>query len=87
VRADEDAGQLRIDDTPVNQSGNGRRIIVGQRIRAGSKMRDLIGLACDGCKRRNYTTSKNKKRQTEKFAIKKFCPSCREHTTHKETKV
>ena len=30
-------------------------------------MRDLIGLACDGCKRRNYTTSKNKKRQTEKF--------------------
>ena len=50
-------------------------------------MRDLIGLACDGCKRRNYTTSKNKKRQTEKFAIKKFCPSCRSHTVHKETKV
>jgi large subunit ribosomal protein L33 len=50
-------------------------------------MRDLIGLACDGCKRRNYTTSKNKKRQTEKFAIKKFCPSCRGHTMHKETKV
>jgi large subunit ribosomal protein L33 len=51
------------------------------------RMRDLIGLACDGCKRRNYTTSKNKKRQTEKFAIKKFCPSCRTHTVHKEAKV
>jgi len=50
-------------------------------------MRDLIGLQCDGCKRRNYTTTKNKKRQTEKFAIKKFCPSCRNHTMHKETKV
>ena len=50
-------------------------------------MRDLIGLQCDGCKRRNYVTSKNKKRQTEKFAIKKFCPSCRSHTTHKEAKV
>jgi large subunit ribosomal protein L33 len=49
-------------------------------------MRDLIGLQCDGCKRRNYTTSRNKKRQTEKFAIKKFCPSCRGHTMHKETK-
>ncbi len=50
-------------------------------------MRDLIGLACDGCKRRNYTTTKNKKRQTEKFAIKKFCPACRTPTVHKETKV
>ena len=40
-------------------------------------MRDLIGLACDGCKRRNYTTSKNKKRQPDKFGIKKFCPFCR----------
>jgi large subunit ribosomal protein L33 len=50
-------------------------------------MRDLIGLACDGCKRRNYTTTKNKKRQTDKFAIKKFCPSCRSHTVHKECKI
>jgi len=50
-------------------------------------MRDLIGLACDTCKRRNYNTTKNKKRQTEKFAIKKFCPSCRLHTLHRETKV
>jgi large subunit ribosomal protein L33 len=50
-------------------------------------MRDLIALACDNCKRRNYTSSKNKKKQTEKFSIKKFCPSCRVHTVHRETKV
>ena len=50
-------------------------------------MRDLISLACDSCKRRNYTTTKNKKKQTEKFVIKKFCPSCRSHTAHKEAKV
>ena len=37
-------------------------------------MRDLIGLACEGCKRRNYTTTKNKKRQPDKFGMKKFCP-------------
>ena len=34
-----------------------------------------------------YTTSKNKKRQPDKFGIKKFCPSCRSHTLHKEAKV
>jgi len=50
-------------------------------------MRDLIGLACEGCKRRNYTTTKNKKRQPDKLGMKKFCPFCRTHTVHKETKV
>ena len=50
-------------------------------------MRDLITLGCDGCKRKNYTSTKNKKRTTDKLAFKKFCPSCRSHTVHKEGKV
>jgi large subunit ribosomal protein L33 len=50
-------------------------------------MRDLISLSCETCKSRNYTTSKNKKTQTDKFAIKKFCSKCRAHTVHKEGKV
>ncbi len=50
-------------------------------------IREIIGLACDGCKRRNYMTTRNKKKQTEKFSIKKFCPSCRNHTLHKEVKA
>ena len=50
-------------------------------------MRDLISLTCDACKRRNYTTSKNKKRQVDKFSIKKFCSHCRAHTLHRESKV
>jgi large subunit ribosomal protein L33 len=50
-------------------------------------MRDLIGLACDNCKRRNYTTTKNKKRQPDKLGVRKFCPSCRTHTPHKESKI
>ena len=50
-------------------------------------MRELIGFACDQCKRKNYTTSKNKKRTTDKLAFKKFCPSCRTHTLHREVKV
>ncbi|MCL5043933.1 MAG: 50S ribosomal protein L33 [Deltaproteobacteria bacterium] len=50
-------------------------------------MRELIALACDSCKRRNYTTTKNKKRQQDKLVLRKFCPSCRAHTAHRESKV
>ena len=49
-------------------------------------MRDIIILACTGCKRRNYNTTKNKKKTTERLELKKFCPSCRSHTPHRETK-
>jgi large subunit ribosomal protein L33 len=50
-------------------------------------MRELIGFACDQCKRKNYTTTKNRKKTTEKLAFKKFCPSCRAHTLHREAKI
>jgi large subunit ribosomal protein L33 len=50
-------------------------------------MRDLISFLCDQCKRRNYTSTKNKKLTTEKLAMRKFCPWCRTHTMHKEGKV
>jgi large subunit ribosomal protein L33 len=49
-------------------------------------MRDIITLACTDCKNRNYTTTKNKKTTPDKLELKKFCPSCRKHTAHKETK-
>ena len=50
-------------------------------------MRDLIKLTCQACKRDNYVTDKNKRTQTEKFEIKKFCRACRCHTQHKEGKI
>ncbi|MFQ5682895.1 MAG: 50S ribosomal protein L33 [Candidatus Binatia bacterium] len=50
-------------------------------------MRDLIGFACDQCKRKNYTSTKNKKRTPDKLAFKKFCPMCRIHTLHREVKL
>ena len=50
-------------------------------------MRELISLQCEQCKRRNYTSTKNKKTSTEKLALRKFCASCRRHTVHKESKV
>ena len=50
-------------------------------------MRDLLGFACERCKRKNYTSTKNKKRTTAKLAFKKFCPYCRNHTQHREVKL
>ena len=49
-------------------------------------MRDNIVLECSTCKRRNYTSTKNKKKTTGKLELKKFCSHCRSHTVHKETK-
>jgi large subunit ribosomal protein L33 len=49
-------------------------------------MRDIITLACSDCKRRNYNSTRNKKKTTDKLEQKKYCPSCRVHTLHKETK-
>lgn len=45
-----------------------------------------ITLACTECKQRNYQTTKNKKNDTERIEIKKYCRFCKKHTMHKETK-
>ena len=50
-------------------------------------MQENISLACSVCKRRNYTSTKNKKTNTEKLELSKYCPFCRKHTAHKEGKV
>jgi large subunit ribosomal protein L33 len=48
---------------------------------------ELIALQCTECKRRNYTTQKNRRNMQEKLELKKYCPFDRKHTLHKETKV
>jgi large subunit ribosomal protein L33 len=48
--------------------------------------REIVTLACESCKNRNYTTTKNKRLHPDRLAHKKFCPRCRKHTTHKETR-
>jgi large subunit ribosomal protein L33 len=50
-------------------------------------MRDIISLVCDGCKARNYYTTRNKKVKKDKMEAKKFCPSCGKHLLHKEGKA
>ncbi|HOD18126.1 MAG TPA: 50S ribosomal protein L33 [Candidatus Cloacimonadota bacterium] len=49
-------------------------------------MREIITLACEECKNRNYTTTRNKRKHPNRMEIKKFCPFCRKHTLHKQTR-
>lgn len=49
-------------------------------------MRTLVTLECTECKRRNYTTDKNKKNNPDRIELKKYCPWCKKHTVHKETR-
>ena len=48
--------------------------------------REIIQFQCTECKRRNYSNTKNKKTTTERIELKKFCPFCRKHQPHRETK-
>ena len=49
-------------------------------------MRVGVTLACTDCKNRNYTTQKNKRNDPDRIEFKKFCPPCKTHTRHRETK-
>jgi large subunit ribosomal protein L33 len=49
-------------------------------------MRVNVTLACGDCKRRNYSSAKNKKNDPDRIEIKKYCKWCKKHTVHKETR-
>ncbi|PID27813.1 MAG: 50S ribosomal protein L33 [Candidatus Cloacimonadota bacterium] len=49
-------------------------------------MREIIIMACLDCKMRNYTTTKNRRNHPQRLELKKYCPKCRKHTVHKQTK-
>jgi len=55
---------------------------------AGKKkdVRPVIILACNDCKERNYVTEKNRRNDPNRMELSKYCPRCRKHTTHRETK-
>jgi large subunit ribosomal protein L33 len=55
----------------------------------------VITLECTECKKNEmkrspgvsrYVTKKNRKNNPERIELKKFCPHCNKHTTHKEIK-
>lgn len=49
-------------------------------------MSDIIQLQCTECKRKNYTTMKNKKNTSGKLEFKKYCRFCVGHKVHREAK-
>ncbi|MBQ2472108.1 MAG: 50S ribosomal protein L33 [Acholeplasmatales bacterium] len=49
-------------------------------------MRTKVILICEECFSRNYTTTKNPQKNSERLEIKKYCPTCNKYTMHKETK-
>jgi large subunit ribosomal protein L33 len=48
--------------------------------------REIVALSCTECKRRNYSTTKNKKTTPDRLELSKYCRFCRRHTPHKESK-
>ncbi len=48
--------------------------------------RMIVTLECTECKHRNYTTEKNRKNDSGRLEVKKYCPNCRVHRVHRETK-
>jgi len=49
-------------------------------------VRPVITLACNDCKERNYITEKNRRNDPNRLEYNKYCPRCRKHTLHRETK-
>jgi ribosomal protein L33 len=67
--------------------GIGKNAIFKWRCKMAAKgPRENITLECTDCKRRNYITSKNKRHNTERLELVKFCKYCNKRTVHKETK-
>ena len=48
--------------------------------------RDKIKLESTAGTGHFYTTTKNKANMPDRMEIKKYCPWCRKHTVHKETR-
>ncbi len=46
----------------------------------------VVNLACTDCRERTYTTSKNRRNDSGRMELSKFCPRCREHKLHRETR-
>ena len=49
-------------------------------------IRPKITLACTESKERTYITKKNRRNNPDRLELKKYCPRCRTHTAHRETR-
>ena len=49
-------------------------------------VRVVITLECTECHERNYTSEKSRRNDQARLEMKKFCPRCKTHRLHRETK-
>lgn len=52
----------------------------------GKGDRIIIHLACTECRERTYTTEKNRRNDSDRLELNKFCPRCRMVRPHRETR-
>ncbi|GAC1353429.1 MAG: 50S ribosomal protein L33 [Polyangiales bacterium] len=45
-----------------------------------------IVLSCAECSARNYKTTRTRQPGSKAIELKKFCPACKRHTVHRESK-
>ena len=45
-----------------------------------------ITMACSECRERTYHSSKNKRNDTNRLELRKYCPRFRKHQMHRETR-
>ena len=50
----------------------------------GGDVRVIITMSCPDCRERNYTSTKNRRNDTQRMELRKYCPRCRGHTVHRE---
>ncbi|TVZ07329.1 50S ribosomal protein L33 [Trebonia kvetii] len=62
------------------------RVVERHSIVAATDVRPKITLACQECKHRNYITKKNRRNDPDRLELKKYCPNCRCHQPHRETR-
>ena len=52
----------------------------------GKGDRLIVTLGCTECRERTYTSSKNRRNDPDRIELRKFCPRCRQHQLHRETR-
>jgi len=53
---------------------------------AKKAVRTHVTLACTECQERSYITEKNRRNDTGRMELNKYCPRCRKHQLHRETR-
>ena len=48
--------------------------------------REHVALACVPCRDRNYHTTKNRRNDPDRLELRKYCPRCRSHELHRQTR-